>query len=216
MSDATTLVKAPQEYMTSFNARLKAACAESPVTHAELSVIDGEPEVTLYSDATEADEDDVKQGLADNVGEVIPNGPTITCGVCRLRARTEEESNLTEVRLDKLFGKAEGLIDEDRTITVTGPTVESFQFDKESPVIPIQSYAHYKIVVWELEEEEEEENQDDDTTAESTTDEETETGDTSGDEGSNTPRKKGGKKVGKKGGKEEESSESTDNEDDPV
>jgi hypothetical protein len=150
MADATTLIKSPTESMKSFNTRLRAACKQAPVTSGTLAVVDGQPEVTLFSSTDIADEESVNEGLADNVGDEFLVGAPIMIAICRVGARTERESNKTEERLEVIYEKAEGEVDDEATITVTGPAIEFFKPDDDprSPPIPVQTHVHYKAVIW--------------------------------------------------------------------
>lgn len=158
MADATILVKSPTEGMKAFNKRLIAACVEAPVTHAKAKVVDGQPMVKLFSDISIATPEDVEDGLAEKVGEEFLEAGPIMCAVCRVKARTEGDSNKSEERLDSIFEIAGGLIDKDVSLSIEGVGIEMFQPDDDETAapIPLQVQVHYELVVWDRDDEDDE------------------------------------------------------------
>jgi len=70
-----TLVKSSVETMKAFNTRLRDACENSPVTSFHAVVVDGQPVITLMSELSEADAEDVAEYKAD--GQNIKEGDLI-------------------------------------------------------------------------------------------------------------------------------------------
>lgn len=110
MADAMTLSKLPGEKSGQFNKRLLDACNDQPVTSAQLLVVDGEPVVTLFSETIEATDEHVKEGEADERGEMIPAGDPIIVQVTRASCETDKDAALTQQRMETLYNRADGAV----------------------------------------------------------------------------------------------------------
>jgi hypothetical protein len=150
MADALTCIKDPGELLSAFNKRLKAECDKFEPTRVQLTIIDGEPMVTLLAETVEADEDDVEDakdhGATINddkgnprpiaLGDEIPAGDLVTVKLVKvaafetpkreaLRKGTPTEgmkaSEAAESHLDKVYERAKGLITDH--IHASGPTL---------------------------------------------------------------------------------------------
>lgn len=122
MSDATTLVRHPSEAMKDFNKRLRERCKETPVTDFDLVVVDGQVAVTLLAEEEPATEEDVAEAKADDpestltVGDPLPVSTPLMVQVSLLDARTDQAAKHSQQRVDTLFQRGEGLIEQAKTV----------------------------------------------------------------------------------------------------
>lgn len=110
MADAMTLAKLPTEKMSAFNARLRAACDQQPVTGAQILVPDGEPVVVLFSEMVEATKEDVDEGAAEKAGELIPEKDPVVVQVARMQCDTDKAATRTQEHMEVLFTRADGAV----------------------------------------------------------------------------------------------------------
>ena len=118
MADACTLVKAPEEQMSKFNERLIAECREIAVTSVQMAIVDGQPCVTLFSEAVEATEEDVEEAkeVAEEdggkcelkVGDLIPSEEPVFVQVSPLHADNLERAAKSQSRMETLYKRAQG------------------------------------------------------------------------------------------------------------
>ncbi len=114
MADAMTLAKTPKEPIKAFNRRLRSACSDegNPVTSVDITVVDGEPVVTLFSEMVEATEEDVADaktaGEELKIDELIPDGDPVVAQVVMLSCATEEAATKTQEYTEKVYERADG------------------------------------------------------------------------------------------------------------
>ena len=180
MSEVTDLIYAPGDNLKKFNREIQRACSEVPVTHFEATLVKGGGvKVTLWTDYTEADEEDVKADDSGEIkeGEAITEGPPCCAFLAITSVENAEQRSLTNDRLEKLAELCQASVVED--INLYGEDyawVGSPEETNASPMyLPVKfSYTLrvFEIQATTLEEEEEEEvrpSSEDDSEAASTT-----------------------------------------------
>lgn len=147
---ALTLVKLPSEKTVAFNrTRLGEACRSADITEISLEVIDGQPVVTLLSQTTDATEEDVDDGVADEIGEPMVSGPRLCCAVCPASADNDASAEQFQTNIMKVHDLADGAL-----VRLEFKSSTSYQFIKSGTdriFAPVTST--WAIVVWELEDE---------------------------------------------------------------
>ncbi len=123
MADAMTLAKAPTETISAYNKRLREACGTQPVTEVSISVVDGQPFVTLFCEMVEADEEDVAEALALGetiaLKEMIPEEDPLIAQVSRVDCTSDESARKTQAHTERLFERADGGVV--KLLNATGP-----------------------------------------------------------------------------------------------
>lgn len=116
MSEVTDFTYAPGDNLKKFNKAIQKACAEVPVTHFEASPVKGGGvKVTLWTDYTEADEEDVKDDPSGdiNVGDTITDGVPCSAFLAITNVQTSDQKALTDERLDTLADICQASVVED-------------------------------------------------------------------------------------------------------
>jgi hypothetical protein len=153
--EAISLIKAPEESARDFNARLRDASLERPVSDVQMALVHGQPMVTLCTGLDAADLEEPEDGEVD-LCEIA-----LGCGVCLLDATSSEACALSEDRIDKLLAKSRSPNDSDgdgNIVRTEVVTAEHYGFVKppaelgtKDPIyLPIK--VTYMLAVWELSE----------------------------------------------------------------
>ncbi len=113
MADAVTMVKLPSESPSAFNKRLREACNMQAVTDASLSVVDGQPVVTLFSEMVAIEQKDIDEAQEagdelPKLGEMVPEEDPIIAQVSKLSCVNDEEAAKSQAFMEKLYDRAQG------------------------------------------------------------------------------------------------------------
>jgi len=159
MADAITLLKSPQEAMKAFNQRLLASCQEVAVTSVQMSVVSGQPVVTLFSEIVEADQEDVDKSNGEiKLEELIPSDDPIYVQVCELKAGTTEEVTKSQNKMNILYGRADGGV---TSVQHAVGNVFGFIENPKKEIVFCQQEAHFALVAYNSSDEVEEDGEED-------------------------------------------------------
>jgi len=120
MSYCYTLIKSPDEALSVFNNRLAKASQEpdNPITNFDVTVVSGQPVVTLISELVEATSEDVEGDADLTLGDLIPESEPMIVQTCQVEAATDELAKKSESRLEKIYRRFGG--DVIRNVTAKG------------------------------------------------------------------------------------------------
>lgn len=148
MADTLVLVCDPTKKLKAFNTRMREECEETDWTSARLHVVDGQPVVVLSSEVEISTEDDVKDGIVDEVGEEIPAGPSILCAVSRMSADRGHNCERTEEICEKICDAAgDGMIEEQVSV-VQGDTFKWVEHPTTGEQVYVPVKSTYVLFVW--------------------------------------------------------------------
>lgn len=149
MADAVTIIRAPEEPMSKFNIRMLDVCKEMPVTSAQLAVVDGQPCVTLFAEAVEAEQEDVEEAgeaASIKVGDLIPAEEPVYVQVCPLHADNLEKAATSQKRMETLYKRAQGGVT--AVLHASGKGVVRVQDPVTKKEIFVEKDCHYVAVVY--------------------------------------------------------------------
>jgi len=162
MADAAVLVKSPKENIKAFNKRIAQVCQGQTVTAIDLAIAHGQPTVALVSEFDAASEQDVEEGVAAQVGDLVSEGAPLCGAVIMVRADTLKSAESTESYFERIFGVAEGSVDD---ITFLESEHYSWQSPPDDATSSPRVYAPERVVwalvTWAIGGEEEESKEED-------------------------------------------------------
>ena len=150
MADGMTIIKAPEEQMSAFNKRLLLSCGEVPVTSVQMTIIDGQPSLTLFSEIVDAEQDDVEAFAAEGVvvkeGDPVPAEDPVHVQVTPLRAGNLAEVTKSQERMETLYKRADGSVT--AVLHATGKGIVKVHDPVTKKDTLVEKDVHYAAVVF--------------------------------------------------------------------
>lgn len=141
MAQAFTCIKSPEEKIKVFNNRVLNICKTNPITSVKMAIARGLPVVTLLSDVSVADEDDIEDGLADSIGQAFTEG-TLSCAISEIDISIDDKGSVFSDRAEAHLGKIYDAAGDN----VVDMIIENGGLKKKDDQVTEVAYA---LVVWE-------------------------------------------------------------------